>query len=235
MKTWWHQGAKPGNLGDVLTPKILAKLGIDFIRCDDKSESNKLIAIGSTARFIKPGDVVWGTGIMFKNDVLEKDATYLAVRGPLTGKKAGCTIYGDPGLLCSKLFPFQVIKRNPVGVVPHYIDQDFNHPPFPKIDVRNNNPLQVIKQIVQCESIISSSLHGIIIAHSYGIPAGWWKPSDRLSGDDSKFEDYALSVDIDLNPSDNYMNVEMTLPAKEKVEEIQRNLIDAISSFNWEC
>ena len=87
--------------------------------------------------------------------------------------------------------------------------------------------------MVNYDHIISSSLHGIIIAHSYGIPAAWWKPTDRLCGDGSKFRDYALSVDIDLTPEKNINKVRFTLPKKEKITLIQKDLINAIQDHKF--
>ena len=88
-----------------------------------------------------------------------------------------------------------------------------------------------MQQVNKYDSIISSSLHGIIVAHSYGIPAGWWKPSNKVTGDGSKFEDYAQSVGITLKPESDWKKVKMTLPSPETIKEIQDRLLNAITGI----
>jgi hypothetical protein len=56
---------------------------------------------------------------------------------------------------------------------------------------------QVIDDIVSCRAIVSSSLHGIIASHAYGVPATWMKPSDIPKGDGFKFRDYWASMGRD--------------------------------------
>lgn len=224
---WWSQSPTPGNFGDILSPLILEKLGYSITKANF-ADSGKFMCIGSTAKFIKESDTVWGTGIMQDSDPIEVNARYLAVRGPLTGKKTECTVYGDPGLLCSHFWPMQSENKKNLGVIPHYVDYNkYNVGGNDQINLLNSNPIEVMGEIVKYNSIISSSLHGIIVAHSYGIPAGWWQPSDRLSGDGSKFKDYAMSVGIELKPSKNYENVIMTLPSVETITKIQERLLNA--------
>jgi pyruvyltransferase len=56
---------------------------------------------------------------------------------------------------------------------------------------------EVIDRIAACELVASSSLHGLIASHAYSIPAFWIKFRPLLSGDDSKFHDYFLSIGRD--------------------------------------
>ena len=58
------------------------------------------------------------------------------------------------------------------------------------INVRRH-PSAVIRDIASCGAILSSSLHGLVVADSYGIPAAWTSGSPPLTGGDFKFQDYA--------------------------------------------
>src|SRR5690606_2919216 len=66
---------------------------------------------------------------------------------------------------------------------------------------RRSPELAVVDQIRACRVILSSSLHGLVVAHAYGIPAAWVQFSDKLSGDGSKFRDHAASIGVELVPA----------------------------------
>lgn len=155
-----------------------------------------------------PTVAVWGTGFVCykKKDTpfYRKDMRFAAVRGELSkarvekilGKKLDIPT-GDAGILASYLLKVPVRKKYKTGIIAHYKEQtdaafqqmmEF-YPDTLFIDVRQH-PSAVIKQIAACECIVSSSLHGLIIADSLGIPNIHVKVTNNLLGDGFKFDDY---------------------------------------------
>lgn len=182
MLTYWWT-VQP-NLGDGLTPLVLRALGIEPVWAS--AATARLFAIGSIAHRV-PEDfdgAIWGSGAM-AGPVRLSRARVLALRGPLTGV---APLYADPGLLSSLLAPPRTAEH-PVGHVRHYVD---HRPPVGHaIDV-TADPREVIAAIARCERIVSSSLHGIIVADALGIPSRW-DPHPAVRGDGFKFRDYAAS------------------------------------------
>jgi pyruvyltransferase len=201
IKAWWYN--KENNFGDILTPHLLNHFGKKFEQTSIENATS--IFIGSIVRRATNNMNVYGSGIMFSDEKLNPNAKYHFVRGPLTRdrviKSGGeCPeIYGDPALLLP-LFCDENKKKHDIGIVPHYVDYQHvleTYPNYKVINVLNENPLAVAKEISECRSIISSSLHGIIAANAYGIPAAWVKYSNRVKGDDVKFKDYFYSIGVD--------------------------------------
>jgi hypothetical protein len=202
-KVWWPVTPRPGNVGDIITPVILRAFGINAEWAT--WEKAELIATGSIVGHARPNQTVWGSGAQRRGAKPDPLARYLAVRGPMTramviANGGTCPeVYGDPALLLPRFHNAPVEVEHDVGIVPHYVDRDLvtaGH----TIDPIRADPLDVVDEIRACRAIVSSSLHGIIIAHAYGIPAAWVKLSDRLCGDDTKFHDYAASVGVELVP-----------------------------------
>ncbi len=54
--------------------------------------------------------------------------------------------------------------------------------------------LEVIDQVTRCDFILSSSLHGLVIADAYGVPSRWVKLSDRPKGDGFKYGDHYSAI-----------------------------------------
>jgi pyruvyltransferase len=112
-------------------------------------------------------------------------------------------VYGDPGLLLPRFYTPAPAQRSGIGLVPHFSDMPRlagrRWPDLRLIDIQD--PIErVIDQIAACELVASSSLHGIIAAHAYGVPAVWLKFRDLPSGDDSKFIDYQRSFGAARDP-----------------------------------
>ena len=175
------------NLGDALSPVIcrwmLDRASIQYnkeIHC-----TRHLMALGS----ILGGNgffdaTVWGSGIKSFDQIaaLSKRRYFQkldirSVRGPLTcevlracGYKCP-DIYGDPAVLMPLIYSPEIEKTHRIGLVLHFkqnapMTQDMKH-----INIRTDNYKYFIDEMLSCEMIISSSLHGIILAEVYGIPA----------------------------------------------------------------
>jgi hypothetical protein len=229
IRCWWTLDPAPGNMGDVLTPLVLAAYGHRVTRVP--REKIEWLFIGSTIRFAQPGVRVVGTGVIDRQDRIEPHARYLAVRGPITAqlvRRAGGTpptVLGDPALLLPRFHCPDVTPTEQIGFVPHYIDHDDPQVaawPGTLINVLRGNPLDVVAEIRTCRAILSSSLHGIIVAHAYGIPAAWVRLASRLNGDDVKFADYAASVGIDLVPYSRLSDARPILPERIDTEPLHR-------------
>lgn len=202
MKVWWLN--KDKNFGDLLTPCIFDFFNIKYEYVSD-SKIAECLCVGSIAHRSTPNKLMLGSGIITRDAKINSQSTWAFARGPLTRNRIlelGGTcpeIFGDPALLLP-YFCAESKKEFDVGIVPHFVDYDLvkeKYKDYKVINVKNNNPLEVAKEITKCRSIISSSLHGIIAAHAYNIPAAWVKFSNKIYGDDVKFFDHYQSLEID--------------------------------------
>jgi pyruvyltransferase len=198
---YWVGKGRTGNFGDVLTPHLL-----DYFKIDHTFTSKPpadLICIGSIARHATAKTTVLGSGFISQKNPINPNANYKFVRGPLTrnmilAKGGNCpSLYGDPAMLLP-LFCDESKKEHEVGIIPHiwhYKEVSEAYPKHNVIQLWTSNALDVAKEISKCKYIISSSLHGIIAAHAYGIPAAW-VDFGYLKGDGMKFQDHFLSLGI---------------------------------------
>ena len=203
--------------------------------------------------FLFPTVTIWGSGfVCYKekdNPFYRRNMRFAAVRGELSKKRVEKILgremdipTGDAGILASYLLTEPVEKNYQVGIIAHYKEQDEpifqelvnTYPQSLFIDVRQT-PDAVIRQIASCECIISSSLHGLIIADSLGIPNIHIKVSDKLLGDGFKFDDYYSAyhlkhpmIDIKKENIPSLEWVKEHYPiTKEMVETVKRNMIQS--------
>ncbi|GAA4883791.1 polysaccharide pyruvyl transferase family protein [Flaviramulus aquimarinus] len=215
---WWNeiklQGKVKENYGDLLGKYLVEKIShkkVTWTKPGRFSLSNFFspiyVTVGSILTHVNEKCVVWGSGIISKKYTIKK-ADFLAVRGPQTRiflTNLGYDVpkvYGDPAMLLPKYYNPEIQKKYKIGIVPHYNDfkkvKGFyeNETSILLIDLMTNSIEETTNQFLKCEKIVSSSLHGIIVSHAYGIPAVWQKFSDDVFGDDIKYQDYFESVEI---------------------------------------
>lgn len=207
-RVWWMKQPYPGNLGDILNPYIIEKITGIPPRLAPRGKG--MLAIGSVIKFAEDNCDVWGTGTPRMTDRLNPNAKYHAVRGPLTRQlvlESGgkCPeIYGDAGLLMPRFYNPNVAKKYKLGIIRHVRHRNLGQL---APGVRDLNLLRVgyeeielfIDELLECEMVISTSLHGIILANAYGIPARWAEFSAtelQIQGDGTKYLDYFRSVGL---------------------------------------
>lgn len=163
-----------------------------------------ILGIGSILSRSRPNHLVWGAGYM---DATERGlgGKYLAVRGPYSADKLvaegypHCSVFGDPALLLPLVYTPSITQKHKVGIVPHLRDYFSIKSTFTNTHViyLAKKTETIINEICSCEYILSTSLHGIIVAHAYGIPALWVKKG-YIFTDGIKFNDYFASVNIPI-------------------------------------
>jgi len=245
---WWRERV---NVGDLMGPYILESIFNrpvyhlhDLPRLEGRV--NVTVTVGSIIQqidFARP--VLWGTGIIDPARVPNLQApSFISVRGPLTREAVNqrgwqCPeSYGDPALVLSRLYepPRRRLKStSKIGIVLHFKDRDLrdglDDEKFSFINV-SSSVEHFINQLYACELVMSSSLHGLITAQSYGIPSVWLKRVENKKGGDFKYRDYLHSfggtiryVDLDARPSlpDSFRNIERHIlddPPESFIDEI---------------
>lgn len=209
---WWGEPCCPGvyNFGDLLTPMLLNYyLGEDVaLEPVESPELADCFCVGSIVENVPQNrfSVLLGCGMMYGwNRPLPKAHAY-AVRGCLTRDILGLDSaipLGDPGLLAPIVFPLPEggNHEGPVGIVPHYMHYDSPRLDFFRKDKRykiinvRKEAKYVIEDICSCSAIVSSSLHGLIIADAYKIPNKRLVFNDGvIQGGDFKYDDYYSSI-----------------------------------------
>lgn len=203
---YWKPPQGGLNFGDHLSKIVVSKILADLNHSleEETKEQRNLFAVGSVIHFAQDNDVIWGSGVNGKVDVSEhtfKDLDVRAVRGPLTRDfllERGIAvpeIYGDPALLLPSIFPqrFEAQKEKSYVVVPNLhdlkiaVEQKWKNVVSPMASWN-----RCITEIMEAEFVIASSLHGLIIAEAYGIPARYI----RLSETENlfKYNDYMMGT-----------------------------------------
>ena len=164
-----------------------------------------------TRDFINPYRMLPLNKIFRKSYFLSK---IYATRGPLTQKVLrnlgfDCPdVYGDPAILLPQYYqPKAKRSQYKFGIILHQTHKEFvpkeigilEENSFLYISINREGSSQIeqfVDEICSCDFIFSTSLHGVIVAQAYGIPAQWLKFEglDIHKDDSFKFDDYFLGA-----------------------------------------
>jgi len=230
FNAWWLGSEKAqGNFGDILTPHILDHYKIKY-KFEPNYVNATLICVGSIARRAGVNTTVIGSGIISKGDRITPGANWRFVRGPHTQHHVNrlggnCpAVFGDPALLLPKIYNPTITKKHKISYVPHNVDfAEISQKYENVINLRTSDYKRVVDKILESEFIVSSSLHGLIVAHAYGIPAAWARSHNNLKGDNVKFEDYFASVNLNCEVS-SYDSPKFCLPNNINITTIEEIL-----------
>ncbi|MDE0870866.1 MAG: hypothetical protein OSA37_02990 [Flavobacteriales bacterium] len=195
-----------------------------------------------------PGDSVWGAGCIAPGKVGHSRGQLQvhALRGPLTRQELSKRFdvpkvpFGDPALLMGRMHTLpQQSHDYEYGVIPHWIDLEL--PAVERlrrlgvkvIDIRQST-LDLMNDVSSIRKLLSSSLHGLILADTMGIPNCRVQFSSNVIGGDFKFLDYCHSVGrVHSNHSLNATTTKSTLDGLPFNDRIDWNPDSLLNNAPW--
>lgn len=189
---WQRRAPGYGDFGDELSRKICEYMTGRSIEFSELANAD-LVALGSVLElehalpttWDQYTGYVWGTGRLSDRGLVNLcRARVWAVRGTLTLNGILCEardsiVAGDPGLLAHVLARGKA-KQFVLGFVPHW--SQLGHPAlksplFRRAGIRVIDPCEPVQNVVEliarCEHVLSSTLHGLVVADSLRIPNEW--------------------------------------------------------------
>ena len=244
---WWSLNREDGieNIGDYLSVVIcqymLERRGLSM---DTKTNTTKhLYSVGSIIQGGAQNATIWGSGLKYglsgidKTMHLYRKLDIRLVRGPRTRKALleegyNCPeSYGDPALIMPLIYTPKELRKQDVTIILH---KDTNREIPNSIMPLGKDYKTFIDRIYNSKLVISSSLHGIILAETYGIPAVLL--SDTETKNMFKYEDYYYSTGRRKFPVASSIEQAMTMqPAKiPDFTEIRKEIINTFPYDLWE-
>ena len=232
------------NFGDLIGPLLVEKLR----PATRAPRRHRLLTVGSVLHLARNGDTVWGTG---RNGKIEhadhrfRTLDVRAVRGPKTRsflESRGIytpEIFGDPALLLPLIYPeyTDTAGRRRTTVVMNLNDA-------PELEALDANTLgrdvqflsphtsleECLQTISRSEYVVGSSLHAIIVADAFGVPARLVRSTHEPL---FKYEDYFNGTDRELEFSNSYQEAIAEGPHPSLNYDTTR-LLDAFPHDLWE-
>ena len=183
--------------------------------------------------------MIWTTGALTKRAKKYNfpKANIVALRGRLIQnqfeKKPNCVL-GDGGLLCSEVRPIPTHKIYDLGIIPHYVDKQnslvkkaANFKSVKVIDICGHSE-NIINTAARCKHIISSSLHGLILADSLGVPNKRFLLSPAIARTNWKFDDYYSNFGLNGKELVDLKTSKNTSDIIDRIGDYERKNIDDI-------
>lgn len=212
----WIRSVRAGdvafrNFGDELSPRVVEWVtGREVVWAPPRRAD--LVAVGSVLELVLErgfGGVIWGTGLRgpVEGELAEKGRAcqVVAVRGEWTRSSLGLGVsvpLGDPGLFSRVLLHAEIGQSTRPVFIPHFSamwsdGRDALGARFRV--VRPTLPAAVvIGEVAAAPWVLSESLHGVVVAHSVGIPAVLLRDESGSSETDWKYADYLSALGIQI-------------------------------------
>ncbi|MBK6087602.1 polysaccharide pyruvyl transferase family protein [Ruminococcus difficilis] len=262
LNAWVNPERTVNNVGDYLSLVVVNYMCKQFgVSLEERvRKTHHLYSIGSILLGYQDA-TIWGSGIISDYSSLSKkklvgmfhrlrhSLDIRAVRGPETLRilkemgydrliknkcSGGGLPLGDPAVLMPLIYPKVSMHKWKYKVVPHY-SRYKSYDKEDRIDTYQSDWRVLIESILEADLIISSSLHGIIIAESYGIPAIML--SDTPMEDITKYKDWYYSTGRYDFPIANSVEEALTItPSKldpKVLKKMQNELIESFPRDLW--
>lgn len=235
------------SLGEVIIIFMLDKAGIDIDA--EVSKTKHFNCVGTNIQGSYQDATIWGSGILptktyaFWQKICGRKLDVRAVRGPLTrkvlleqGQKCP-EVYGDPAILMPLIYSPVLEKKHKKLIIPQFVyEKEFrkNHPNDYMLSMNTNNYRHVIDEIVSSEIVYTSSLHGIILAEAYGVPAVFFHGLEDYW--DFKYYDYYQSTGrMNVKIAETYEEALAMEPQPlPNLEGLVKGLLDSFPYDLWE-
>lgn len=218
LAAYWRSEELLLNLGDYLTEWLIREMGYEFLSYDEAQRTGRLAEFESCALMvgsildadwfenIKMPKTIWGAGAWGDerfNAASLAGSRVLAVRGPLTQRALGLpdTIpLGDPALLLGQFLTLDDEPHDGLTIyVPHFHSRDLlpketlstlGADEFVDIAVTREDFEARITRIGTAGFVLTSSLHGAIIAQTFQRPWALVCPPGSRHDKPGKWDDW---------------------------------------------
>lgn len=240
---YWRR-PESDNVGDLLS-EIVVNLVVQHNGVDPRkrvSQTKRLLAIGSVIDAARCDVTVWGSGLHHNGArVPNVKLDVRAVRGPKTrklleGANVICPqVYGDPAVLLPLFYEPKKVAQYQYTIIPHFSKEaGYRAYGSSLLTTLTSDWMSFIDRIASSKLVISGSLHGLIIAEAYGVPAVALSDIDT---DWFKYDDYYLGTGRSMYPrASNVEEALLTMPAElPDFSQMQNALLESFPLDLWVC